>query len=86
MDIRRALRARSHRREGRIDDMTVPQWTVAFAAVGSVSTYRCGKDVAAPGNPSDVLIIHAILGVRDQNSFGDTNERKTGGRIHDMLI
>jgi hypothetical protein len=29
--------ARSHRREGRIDDVTVPEWAVAFAAAG----YEC---------------------------------------------
>jgi hypothetical protein len=56
--------ARSHQREARIDDLTVPKWAVAFAAAGRASKFRCGKDVPAPGNLPDVLILHAILGQR----------------------
>src|SRR5216684_8068830 len=37
MDAGRALRARSHQREGRIDDVTVPEWAVAFAAAGGLA-------------------------------------------------
>src|SRR5882757_4927307 len=39
---REALWARSHQREGRVDDVTVPEQAVAIAAAGSVSTCRCG--------------------------------------------
>jgi hypothetical protein len=35
MDARRALRTRSQQREDRIDDVTIPEWAVAFAAVGA---------------------------------------------------
>jgi hypothetical protein len=63
MDTGRALRARSHWQDGRIDDVAIPEW-VAFAVTGMASTDRWSKDVAARGNLPDVLILHAILGQR----------------------
>src|SRR5258708_36912232 len=45
---RRTLRAGSHQREDRIDDVTVPEWAVAFPAAGELPATQ-GDGPSHPG-------------------------------------